>query len=239
MMSEAANKAKVGVIGAMDVEVDLLVKAMEHPRATEHASMVFHEGLIGGTQAVVVQCGVGMVNASICTQVLIDRFGVTHVVNTGVAGSLDAALDIGDVVVARDAVNHVMDVCNLGYEPGQTPGTSQISFPCDGGLRARLIAVIGEATSAHAREGRVASGDRFVRDAAEKKRIRAAFSASCCEMEGAAIAQVCHLSGVPCAIVRAISDKADGTDALDYPVFEARAAADCAAITRRLLEDWA
>ena len=229
---------KIGVIGAMDVEVETLCRALENARTTTHANMVFHEGRIGNTHVVVVKCNVGMVNAAVCAQVLIDRFGVTHVVNTGVAGSLDASIDIGDVVVAADAVNHLMDVCNLGYAPGQTPGLDALAFPCDANLRARLKAAVAEATNVAAHEGRIASGDRFVRDASEKTRIREAFGAVCCEMEGAAVAQTCYLGGVPCAIIRAISDKADGSDALDYPAFEARAAADCAAIVQHLLVSW-
>ena len=229
--------AKVGVIGAMDVEVETLVAAMSDARAVEHAGMAFYEGTLGGTRAVVVQCAVGMVNAALCTQALIDVFGVTHVVNTGVGGSLDAALNIGDVLVARDAVNHLMDVCNLGYAEGQTPGMDTLAFPCDETLVER-IAAAARAENATVRAGRAASGDRFVRDAAEKERIARAFGAACCEMEGAAVAQTCYRNGVPCAVVRAISDKADGSDAVDYPVFEAQAAKLCAAIVARMAREW-
>ena len=224
-----------GVIGAMDVEVALLKEAMgAGTRVTRIAGMEFCEGALGGRPCVVVQCGVGMVNAAACAQELIGRFGVGAVVNTGVGGSLDASIDIGDVVVAADAVNWVMDVANLGYAPGQTPGMDVLAFPADADLRAAAVAA-ARAEGVVAHEGRVASGDRFVRDAAEKERIAAAFDARCCEMEGVAIAQVCHLNGVPCAIVRAISDKADGSDAVDYPVFEAAAARHCAAIVRRMI----
>lgn len=203
-------------------------------RVTTVAGMEFFEGAIDDVPCVVVQCGVGMVNAAACAQELIGHFGVGAVVNTGAGGSLDAAIDIGDVVVATDAVNWVMDVANLGYALGQTPGMDTLAFPADASLRATAVAA-AQAEGVAAHEGRVASGDRFVRDAAEKERIAAAFGARCCEMEGAAIAQVCHLNGVPCAIVRAISDKADGSDAVDYPVFEAAAARHCAAIVRRMI----
>ncbi len=203
-------------------------------RVTRVAGMEFCEGSIGGAPCVVVQCGVGMVNAAACAQALIDRFAVDAVVNTGVGGSLDASIDIGDVVLAIDAVNWPMDVANLGYAVGQTPGMDALAFPADAGLRAAAAAAArAEGMAVH--EGRVASGDRFVRDADEKERIAAEFDARCCEMEGAAIAQVCHLNGVPCAIVRAISDKADGSDAVDYPVFEAEAARHCAALVRRMV----
>lgn len=235
--SGQAAPAKVGVIGAMDVEVETLVAAMPDARAVQHAGITFHEGTFGSTPVVVVQCAVGMVNAALCAQTLVDVFGVTHVVNTGVGGSLDATLDIGDVLVARDAVNHLMDVCNLGYAEGQTPGMDTLAFPCDEVLGAALAAA-ARAEGAVVHTGRVASGDRFVRDATEKERIARTFGAACCEMEGAAVAQTCYRNSVPCAVVRAISDKADGSDAVDYPVFEARAAALCAAIVARTLREW-
>lgn len=236
-----ANTAKtvkpIGIIGAMDVEVELLHGAMKSQGAFETTHVAAHDvaaGMLSGAPVVVAQCDVGMVNAAAFTQLLIDRFDVGGVVNTGVAGSLDAAIDIGDIVIATDAVNHVMDVGNLGYAPGQTPGLDALAFASDPGLSeaaARAASELGIATHT----GRIASGDRFVRDDADKERIRATFGASCCEMEGAAIAQVCHLNGVPFAIVRAISDKADGTDHIDYPVFEAKAARACAELVERMM----
>lgn len=232
-----AHAMKYGIIGAMDVEVELLHQAMaaSDPQVTLVAGMEFWEGAIGGTPCVAVQCGVGMVNAAACTQALVGSFGVDAVINTGVGGSLDASIDIGDFVVADDAVNWVMDVCNLGYEPGQTPGM-QLAFPADQALSERIVRAARTA-GVGIHRGRIASGDRFVRDAAEKELIARTFGASCCEMEGAAIAQICFLNQVPFAVVRAISDKADGSDAVDYPVFEERAAKNCAAVICRLLED--
>ncbi len=231
----------IGIIGAMDVEVALLRQAMEKqmfprkPSVQSWAGGEFWQGEIGETSCVVVQSGVGMVNAAACTQALIDHFEVSAIINTGVAGSLDASLDIGDLVVATDAVNWVMDVCNLGYEPGQTPGMS-VAFATDACLSGRLAAAARKAAKGTVRQGRIASADRFVRTSEEKNRISAAFGASCCEMEGAAIAQVCQVNRVPVALVRAISDKADGSDAMDYSVFEKRAAHDCAAVVIALLE---
>lgn len=228
---------KYGIIGAMDIEVELLHQAMEAslPRVTRVAGMEFWEGSINGSACVAVQCGVGMVNAAACAQVLIDRFGANRIINTGAGGSLDARIDIGDFVVAQDAVNWAMDVCNLGYEPGQTPGM-QIAFPTDRELGERIAQAAESLAGVGVHRGRVASADRFVRDSEEKKFIAETFGALCCEMEGAAIAQTCFLNGVPCAVVRAISDKADGSDALDYPVFEKQAAHNSAAVICKLLE---
>lgn len=229
--------ARYGIIGAMDIEVELLHRAMEEsrPTVTRKAGMVFWEGRINGTECVAVQSGVGMVNAAACAQMLIDSFGVNRIINTGAGGSLNASIDIGDFVVAEDAVNWAMDVCNLGYEPGQTPGM-QLAFPTDRNLSERIARAAAETADMGIHRGRIASADRFVRDSEEKSFIARTFGALCCEMEGAAVAQICFLNEVPCAIVRAISDKADGSDALDYPVFEEQAAQNSAAAICRLFE---
>ena len=227
----------IGIIGAMDVEVELLKESMAAEGAvkTSHTGQLsFFTGTLSGAPVVVAQCDVGMVNATAHTQLIIDRFAVRSVVNTGVAGSLDASIDIGDIVVATDAVNHLMDVGNLGYAPGQTPGLSTLAFPADETLRRAAVDAAAE-LNIQTWEGRVASGDVFVRENADKNRIADTFDASCCEMEGAAIAQVCWLNRVPFAIVRAISDKADGTDYIDYPTFEAQAARQCASLVTRMI----
>ena len=227
---------KIGIIGAMDIEVNHLKNQLESASSQVVAGMEFVEGTFGGVPAVVVFCSVGKVNAGACVQILADRFGVTHVINTGVAGSLDARINMGDLVVSTDAVYHDMDVCNLGYEPGQVPGMDTLAFPAD----ADLCAAVERAAAAVAPEvqvfsGRVASGDQFIRDAEVKQRIIDQFGALCCEMEGAAIAHACYLNQIPCVIVRAISDKADGSDSELYPVFEEKAANRCAKITEYLV----
>ena len=163
----------MGIIGAMDVEIALLREEMAKAGAvkiTRIAGMEFNVGTIGNTTVIVVQCGVGMVNAATCAQVLVDRFGVSALLNTGIAGSLDASINIGDIVVADDAANHIMDVCNLGYAAGQTPGLDTLAFPCSPALSKSVVAA-ASAIGATAHTGRVASGDRFVRDNFEKLRI--------------------------------------------------------------------
>ncbi len=223
-----------GIIGAMDVEVELLRAALVDPANTTVAGRLFTRGQLDGVPCVVVQCGVGMVNAAACTQALIDHFAVDCVINTGVAGSLDASIDIGDVVVATDVVNWAMDVQNLGYAPGQTPGMEQTVFAADPALADAAVAA-AQAGDVRAHRGPIASADKFVRDEEDKAFIARTFSARCCEMEGAAIAQVCAVNRLPFAIVRAISDKADVSVAVDYPVFEAQAARDCAALTQAII----
>lgn len=231
---DARREGLIGIIGAMEVEVALLREAMGEAQVAERAGCTFLSGAIDGVACVVVRCGVGMVNAAACAQALIDRFGVRCIVNTGVAGSLDPQLARGDLVVASDAVNWLMDVQNLGYAPGQTPQMASPFLPASETLGS-VVLETARAMDVQAVCGRVASGDRFVRDAQEKERIANTFGALCCEMEGASIAQVCQANGVPCAILRVISDSADGTDAEDYDVFEARAAHLCASILHRAI----
>lgn len=226
---------KLGIIGAMDVEVALLKEHLEDARQVHRAGMEFSEGTLADLPAVVVRCGVGKVNAALCTQVLADLFDVTHLVNTGVAGSLDGAIDIGDVVVSTDAVHHDVDVCALGYEPGQVPGLPTLAFSADPQLRQVALEAAAEvAPEIHAFEGRIASGDQFIGSSQEKERIAGAFRARCAEMEGASIAHACQLNGLPFVIVRAISDKADGSSTMDYPSFEQAAAKRCARIVERM-----
>lgn len=237
-MRNGIPHTRIGIIGAMQVEVDLLIQAMRSQGPVSMKSIAsrnFYEGNLNGTPVVVVQCGVGMVNAALCAQALITSFSATAVINTGIAGSLDPAIDIGDVVLSTDSINHIMDVQNLGYQPGQTPGIDVVGYPASETLR-KIARSAAQSLSLRYHEGRVASGDRFVREDGEKERIKAAFHASCCEMEGAAIAQTCYLSNIPYLIVRAISDKADGSASVDYPTFEAKAAHDCAALTMEMMQ---
>lgn len=228
---------KVGIIGAMASEVALLKEQLSEAQVTRVAGMEFCEGALGGTPVVVVQCGIGKVNAGICVQVLVDRFGVSHVINTGVAGSLDDRLDVGDLVVSTDCVWHDFDVTPLGYRPGEIPGVGTINFPADGGLReATLAAAAQVAPDIHAYAGRVVSGDQFIASAEQKNRITEGFGGMCCEMEGTAIAQAAWLNEVPFVVVRAISDKPGAADqVVDYNTFEEKAARDCAAIVAHMV----
>ena len=225
---------KLGIIGAMEIEVAILKGKLEDAKVTRVGPMEFFEGRLAGCDVVIVMCGVGKVHAAMCTQVLCSSFGVNAIVNTGVAGSLDAQLDICDVLVSTDAIQHDMDVTHLGYDVGKVPGLDTVAFPADEKLR-RLAFEVSEAIRpGHTKMGRVATGDQFVSSEELKARIIANTGASCTEMEGGAIAQVAYVNQVPFVILRAISDKADDSADLDYPTFEKLAAANCAAVTEAL-----
>lgn len=225
---------KLGIIGAMSVEIAALKESMSDLELSTVAGMEFASGTLENLPVVVALCGVGKVNAALCVQILVDRFGVTNVVNTGVAGSLSAELDIGDIVVSQDAMHHDMDVTKLGYAVGQVPGLDVLCFPADDRLLAFAFQASEAVNPGHTRIGRVASGDQFISSAAQKETIIASSHALCTEMEGAAIAQAAYLNKVPFVILRAISDKADDSAEMDYPTFEAIAAKRCAAVTRSL-----
>ena len=225
---------KLGIIGAMDVEVATLKAKMENIAVQTHAASAYYEGTLEGTPAVVVQCGVGKVNAALCAQVLVSVYGVTHIVNTGIAGSLCADLDIGDLVISQDAMYHDFDCVHFGYEMGKVPGMDVVAFPADQALMELAVAAAEAENPGHSKIGRVASGDLFVAVKAAKEAIIAKTGAVCTEMEGAAIAHTAYRNGIPFVIIRAISDKADDSAEMDYPTFEAIAAQRCAAVTCRL-----
>lgn len=225
---------KLGIIGAMDVEVALLKEKMENVDVTCRAGSDYYAGTLEGLPVVVVQCGVGKVNAALCAQILVDCFAVTHIVNTGIAGSLDNRLDIADLVVSTDAVHHDFDLQFFGRPVGQVPGLDGIAFPADAELAQQAFRAAEAVNPGHTVMGRVASGDQFICSRRQKERIIADTAAICAEMEGAAIAHAAWRNGVPFAILRAISDKADASATMDYGTFESLAAHRCAQVTSEL-----
>ncbi len=227
---------KIGIIGAMEVEVETLKKNMTIKNTVKKASMEFFEGTIGNTEVVVVRSGICKVNAGICVQILADTFGVTHVINTGAAGSLDARINIGDIVLSTDACYHDVDATVFGYKKGEIPQLGTLEFTADATLREKAKAAITKAVpDIGVFEGRICSGDQFICDQAIKDAIVENFGGICCEMEGCGIAQASYLNNIPFLIIRAISDKADGSEIKDYPEFEAKAAKDCASLVLEMI----
>jgi adenosylhomocysteine nucleosidase len=234
----AAPQEVVGIIGAMDVEVSALKEAAKITKTTTIADMEFCEGTLHGKHAVIVKCGMGKVNAGICAQTLIQTFGCTKIINTGVAGSLDNRIDIGDIVVSTDAVQHDFTVEAIGFAKGEIPYTGLYAFPADEALRAAAVKAVREAApDRQVFEGRVCSGDQFISTKEQRDTIISNFGGMCCEMEGAAIAQACYLNHTPFVVVRAISDKPDETEFVEYKVFEAKAAVVCAKVVQAMVEE--
>ena len=225
-----------GIIGAMEEEVAALKEAMEVQEAAELASMTFYRGVLCGKDVVVVRSGIGKVNAGICAQILVDRFHVDTLINTGIAGSLDARIDIGDMVISTDALHHDMDAVQFGYPAGQVPRMEVLSFPADEELVKKAVQANEKANpDIHTYTGRVASGDQFIASKEVKEKIVENFQPLCVEMEGAAIAQAAYLNKVSYVIIRAISDKADNSATMDYPTFERQAIARSVGLVKELM----
>lgn len=229
---------KIGLIGAMDVEVQFIRGKLAKPEETVISGIHFFEGELYGKKVVVTQSGVGKVNAAICTELLITSFNVTHVINTGIAGGLDSRLSVMDTVVSTDALHHDMDAVAFGYAACQVPGIDTVAFTAD----EMLVKAVETAYQKGKEEGklkhkvirgRIASGDVFVNSADKKKTIIEQCGAACCEMEGAAVAQVCYLNKIPFAIIRCISDLAEHTDEVYR---EDDAAAESSYITNKVIE---
>ncbi|MBQ9535669.1 MAG: 5'-methylthioadenosine/adenosylhomocysteine nucleosidase [Clostridia bacterium] len=228
-----------GVIGAMEVEIESLAAAMEDRREERVGDLLFYSGMLSGRRAVVVRSGIGKVNAARCTQALIDRYAPARIINTGIAGGLLPGLKVGDIVVAGGLVQHDFDVSAFGYAPGYMFSGDRDKptvYPADEALSALLHDTAAELAGAErVRRGTIASGDQFIAGSEAKSRIYESFGAAAAEMEGAAIAQVAFLAGVPFTVIRAISDLADGSASESYDAFERETAMTSAAILKEAL----
>lgn len=227
---------KIGIIGAMEEEVLALREKLMDVRQLQKASMDFYSGTLNGKEVVIVRSGIGKVNAGICTQILADVYQVDAVINTGIAGSLKTEINIGDVVISTDTLQHDMDATGFGYELGVIPRMETSCFPADPELLKQAEAACREAVpKIQVFAGRVVSGDQFISDKKVKERIVRQFGGMCTEMEGAAIAQAAWLNGIPFVVIRAISDKADDSATMDYPTFERQAIAHSVALVENLI----
>ena len=226
----------VGIIGAMDEEVELLIKEMNNKKVYNYTKMNFYQGKINTKDVVIVRCGIGKVNAAVCTQVLLDKFDIKYVINTGIAGSLDNSIDIGDIVLSRNSIQYDMDVRAFGYNIGQVPRMDVLSFDSSEYL-IRKTSDVCENIGINNFIGTVVTGDTFVSDNNHKERLKKEFSGLCTEMEGAAIGHVCYLNDIEFIIIRSISDKADDSSSLDYKEFEKIAISNSVNIVNNLLKE--
>jgi len=234
------NRRPLGIICAMDVEIRDLMENLSDEQVLAKAGYEFHVGRLSGVPVVLVQCGVGKVNAARGTQMLIDLFDPEGIINSGVAGGTADGLSIGDIVVGRDFIQHDFDVTALGYAKGYMCTGADSSRPtvytADAALSKELTeAASGIADGRGVREGRIVSGDMFINTVGKKAELAEMFGATCAEMEGAAIAQTCAYSGVPFGVLRVISDLANGTSPENYAEFEKISAAFSAEVILRFV----
>ena len=223
-MQEKKKAKKIAVIGAMDEEVALLKKEMEQCSEQMLAGMNFISGKLWGVDTVAVVSGIGKVNMAVCAQILADRYDVDVLINTGVAGSLNNAIEIGDIVISTCAQQHDMDVSALGDPVGTIPRMEESIFKADEELvkQAKLACETAN-PEIQCFLGKVVSGDQFIAGQEKKQWLIQTFAGDCAEMEGASMAQVAYLNNIPFVIIRAISDKADDSGQEDYPVFAKKA----------------
>ena len=227
---------KIGLIGAMDIEIARLIADMAEHSVERVLGTEFHLGTIAGVEVVLAKCGIGKVAAAVTAQTMLLRYAPDLLINTGVGGSLTTRLSVGDIAISARAVEHDMDTSPLGDPVGFISGINRIYLDADRDAAARLLAH-AHGMGCNALVGTVCSGDRFVASMAEKERIASLFEdAAVCEMEGAAIAHTAYLAGVPFVIVRAVSDSADGSSSMDYMEFLPLAAERSYALVRAYLE---
>ena len=227
----------VGIIGAMEEEIVALKENMIIDKVEKYSSLEFYIGKMYEKKVVVVRCGIGKVNAAVCTQIMVDRFNVNMIINIGVAGAVNNKLDIADIVISRDAIQHDMDATGFGYKVGEIPRMDVSCFKADD----RLIQLAKKAGSNKITEHkvfveRIVSGDQFISDMKVKERLINDFDAFCTEMEGASIAHVCYLNKIPFVIIRSISDKADNSAEMNFEEFTQIAADNSIKIIEGMVE---
>lgn len=230
---------KIGIIGAMQVEVDDLKNEMTSVKTKNAGGLDFFEGKLGETDVVIVRSGIGKVNSALCAQRLILEFGCTHIINTGIAGAMASGLTTLDFVVSSDAVYHDMDAVYFGYKVGQIPQMDVFSFKADQQMIEKAKEVFGtleESREHKIVEGRIATGDQFIADSVTKKKIADNFEPACVEMEGTAIAHTCHVNKIPFVIIRCMSDTADDGSKQKYDFNETVAAKMSAHLVEKLIE---
>ena len=221
----------IGIIGAMDIEIEHINNAMENKEEYTVSGALYTKGTLGGKDVVTAVCGIGKVFAAMCAQTMIIKFGAEAIINTGVAGGLTENTDILDTVVATAMVQHDMDTTYFGDPRGMISGINVVEFNCDENLAEKICANV----EGKCLRGIIASGDAFIADDVKKKDIKETFNAIACEMEGASIAQVCYVNKVPFSVLRTISDGANGAE-MSYEKFRVVAAEKASAIIIKTIQ---
>lgn len=235
---ERMLKVKIGIIGAMDEEIKLLKENISIREEVVKATISFYVGTLHDKEVVVCKSGVGKVNAAITTQLLIDHFSVTNIIFTGVAGAVDPKLNIGDIVISIDAIQHDIDASPLGFKKGEVP-----MFDYSSTFRAdeKLITLAERAASAlptvNVMKGTILSGDQFIADQEKVAQLEKSFGGACVEMEGAAVAHVAMLNETPFVIIRSMSDKANGEANVNFTEFTKLASERSFSIVNSIVEN--
>ncbi|MCD5322196.1 MULTISPECIES: 5'-methylthioadenosine/adenosylhomocysteine nucleosidase [Pontibacillus] len=236
--AEKKDEERVGIIGPMEVEIDLLRSHMEVDNKEEIGDLTYYEGVLNGQQIVLVQSGIGKVNATIAAQTLISEFDVDTLINSGVAGGLHPDLGLGDIVISTETVHHDMDETAKGFKPGQIPGMDTRFFKAD----EDLIQLAKEGTKGlpdyvDVFEARIATGDQFIASEEKTEWIYNTFNAYVVEMEGAAVGQVAQLNNIPYVVIRSASDDAGEEAASIQENFVEEAAKNSSHVIEEILKN--
>ena len=226
----------LGIISAMSEELELLLKDMDIKEETKRANMTFYKGTLGDKDIIAVVCGIGKVNAAVCSQILISEFNATSIINVGVAGGIGKDIYPGDVVVGTNLVQHDMDTTAFGDPHGQIPRLDTFDFKCNETLVKAALEACEEINEINTFSGRIISGDQFISSVNKIKWFEEEFKAMACEMEGASIAQVCYLNNIPCVVIRSISDNANNGAHMDYEKFIPIAVRNSTIILKNMLQ---
>jgi len=227
----------IGILCALERELEQMIQQVEAAETRVLCGYTYVSGKLRGQDVVLAKCGVGKVNAAVCAQAMIMTWPVKLVINSGVAGALRAPLEIGDICVANDLVQHDVDTTAVGDPIGFVSTVEKTYFPCAEWAVEGILKAAQSFEGINAMRGRIASGDQFVSDAQVKTRIVANFDADACEMEGGAIAQVCYINGVDCAVIRAISDSSSGNHHMEFAEFMPMAARNSSSVVLKFLEN--
>lgn len=227
----------LGIIGAMDEELNILLKEMDLQEKKVFANMTFNKGTLWGKDVVAVVCGIGKVNAAICTQILLSEYKVDKIINVGVAGGIGKDIYPGDIVIADNLVEHDMDTTAFGDPHGQIPRMDTFDFKCDKSLVELANKVCSNLKDLNTFIGRIVSGDVFVADVEKIKWLEKEFNALACEMEGASIAHTCYLNNTPFVVIRSISDNANNGAHMDFEKFTPIAVNNSTAILKKMIKE--
>lgn len=229
----------IGIIGAMDIEVEGLISTMTDKEEKKISGIVFHSGKIGGKDCVVAKCGIGKVNAAVCTQTMILEYKPDCIINTGIGGATSLETTVGDVVIATEVVQHDMDTTALGDTPAMLflHNGDYDKLPCDKTLSEKIISAC-KSCGIEPKLGITATGDRFIAGNDERIKLNKSFGAIACEMEGGSIGQVCFINDVPFTILRSISDSmSDEDDSVEYMTFCKSSAEKSVAVLKKFLSE--
>ena len=238
MKGKIVEMNKVGIIVAMEEELEQILNITSDIKEKEISGLNFKLGKIEKKNVVLVKCGVGKVNAARVTQILIDEFNVEYVINVGSAGALNPLLNIGDIVIGEKLVQHDFDITAFDHDKGYITGVGDYIYS-DNILVEKFKEIANKLLEKEykIKSGIIATGDIFCTDVEMKNKIYSKFDADCVEMEGAAVAQVCYLDKVPFIVIRSISDSPNGKNEIDFDKFVDLASRRCAILLKEFLKN--